>query len=65
MSKRFPSVNSRKLSELIGTNERAQRAAKALDFAQRRNGAPTRTIAKDAGVQALDAAASVHEKKLI
>jgi hypothetical protein len=29
MSKRFPSVNSRKLSESIGTNERAQPATNA------------------------------------
>jgi hypothetical protein len=35
MSTRPPSVNSRKLSESTGTNERAQPATKALDFAQR------------------------------
>ena len=35
MSKRSPSVNSRKLSESTGTKEPAQPATKALDFAQR------------------------------
>jgi hypothetical protein len=35
MSKRAPSVNSRKLPESTGTKERAQPATKALDFAQR------------------------------
>jgi hypothetical protein len=29
------------------------------------NGAATQTIANDAGVQAINAAASVHKKKLI